>query len=310
MLGGDRDLLVHLPAGYESSEEPWPVVFFFHGYLDRPIHLAPIFIRAVDNAVAAGEIKPFIAVFPDISIGGTGADDPATSLDERLGSWGVNSNLGRFEDFIVDELVPWVGETYRVRRDAAGVGLAGYSAGGFAALKLALKKPWLAQSVAGLAADIDARYAIGGSHLRPYNARRYKPITKDQPRRAVFRAGKLGTFTDEWAYWPVFDSDREPGPVWKTDRPVWERLRAENPMDLARSGDLNLRAHAFYLVAGDRDAFFFQHHIAPFTELLTTHGARVDPETPIHSGTHAPTFLIQEAPDLVRWFSARFEAAP
>jgi len=305
ILGQDRDLLVHVPAGFEGLTAPLPMVLVFSGYLDRPQHMARALIPAFDRAMEQGALPPIVTVFPDTSLGGTGADDPATKLDDRLGSWGVNSNLGRYEDLLLQEIIPFARREFKTRRDASGLAVVGFSAGGSVALKLVLKYPDLARTAAGISAMIDGRYAIGGSRLKPYDEKRYRPITRDRPNRPFFRAGPLGVFTDRWAFWPVFDSDRKPGPVWKKDLPVWQRLKEENPMDLARREDPDLSGIAFYLVAGKGDFFSFQHHIPLFKKAVISRGATVAPGDHVRPGIHSVDFLASQAPDLAAWLGER-----
>ncbi|MBZ0272524.1 hypothetical protein K8I61_10835 [bacterium] len=304
-LGHARDVIVHLPPGVERADGA-PIVFFFPGYLDRPQHLAPMVVPVVDALVGAGALPPVVVVIPDLSLGGAGEDNPATpDIDERLGSWGVDSNRGLYATYIKEELIPFARAQFGASSDPALTALVGFSAGGFVALNLALKNPDLAHNVAGIAATIDARYSIDGTHLAPYDPARYRPIADDDPNRPVLRAGAMGTFTDEWAYWPVFDSDKTPGPVWQKDRPVWQRVRSENPMDLAaKPGDLS--AMRFFLVAGRADNLFFQHHIPRFAELVRERGASVAPDDLVRPGNHSPVFLAAQLPSAFAWIGERF----
>ena len=311
ILHQERDVFVYLPKGYSKDAPPLPLMIVFHGYLDRPQHLLGYFMSAFDEAEGAGRTQPVVMVFPDISIGGTGEDDPKTpNLDERMGSWGVNSNVGRYEDFLVDELIPWVRENYNVRRDAEGTILAGYSAGGAVALNKILKMPGLSRTAVVISGTIDARYSIDGVRMRPFNKKGYKAIAKDDPDRPVLRAGLLGTYTDRWAYYVVFDSDKTPGPVWKQNLPVWQRVRNENPMDLARNTALDLSGRAFYLVAGARDNYGFQHHLPLFIEALKLRGAAVAPENNVRPGLHNAKFIKEQLPDIATWLGKRLRELP
>jgi S-formylglutathione hydrolase FrmB len=305
ILGQDRDIIVFLPAGYEKLLLPLPLVIVFHGYLDQPLHMGAPVIDTFEYAITTGQMPPSILVFPDMSLGGNAKDNPATPVDDRLGSWAVNSNRGRYHDYIVDELLPWIRKNYPVRDDPYGTALMGFSSGGHTALNLTMKHPDLAMSTITIAGTIDTRYAVNGFRLRPYDPAIYKPIEDDKPRRVVARLGPLGRFTDEWAFWPVFDSDTEPGAVWTEDKPVWTRLRDENPMDFARNEKLDLTGHSFYFVAGKNDSFFYQHHIAPFSDLVVKRGAKVYPDDPIRTGGHSAFFVKKELPEAAKWLGKR-----
>jgi len=121
----------------------------------------------------------------------------------------------------------------------------------------------------------------------------------------VMRAGLLGTFTDRWAFYPVFDSDKTPGPTWTRDLSVWQRVREENPMDLVRKGDLDLTGHMFFIVAGDRDQYGFQNHIPLFSEELHKRGATTAPPDPVRHGVHTVQFVEEQLPDASIWLGTR-----
>ena len=78
--------------------------------------------------------------------------DCLTSLG---GNQYVNSAaLGRYDDYVVQELIPWARETYRTE----GVGVLGQSSGGFGALHLAFEHPGLFGAVGSSAGDMGFEY--------------------------------------------------------------------------------------------------------------------------------------------------------
>jgi len=67
----------------------------------------------------------------------------------------VNSAaMGRYDDYVVKELVPWAQDRYRTR----GVGVLGQSSGGFGALHLAFEHPGLFGAVGSSAGDMGFEY--------------------------------------------------------------------------------------------------------------------------------------------------------
>jgi pimeloyl-ACP methyl ester carboxylesterase len=67
------------------------------------------------------------------------------------GSQYVNTSaMGRYEDYVVDEIVPWAEERYRTR----GIGVLGQSSGGFGALHLAFERPGRFGAVGSSAGDL------------------------------------------------------------------------------------------------------------------------------------------------------------
>ncbi len=310
VLGRERNLIVYTPDAIDATKADAPLILLFHGYLDTPVHMLATTLRPLADEMARGTLPPSVVAIPDVSIGGTGTDDPATPLDERLGHWGVDSNLGRFSEDLLGGVIPFVRERYPVRTDADGTVLMGYSVGGYIAVSLALREARLARTVVAISPALDTRYAIDGERLAPYDEARYRPIEEDRPDRVILRAGRIGRFTDRWAFWPVFDSDARPGPVWNEDRPVWERLRETNPPDLLAPGGLDLNGRAFYIVAGDKDVYFFQHHIGRFAARARQLGARVEPADPVRPGAHSLMFVSRQIPDAAKFLGSRLAAKP
>lgn len=146
----DREVFVYLPPGYGSAPaRRYPVIYSLHGYamtarlwtqmLDAP--------AAFDRAVAAGAPE-MIVVMPD-------------AMTLHGGSFYSNSvTTGNWEDFIAEDLVAWVDAHYRTLASPSGRGLMGHSMGGYGALRIAMKKPGVFDSI----------YAMSPCCLRPRGA--------------------------------------------------------------------------------------------------------------------------------------------
>ncbi|MEZ5144378.1 MAG: alpha/beta hydrolase-fold protein [Acidimicrobiales bacterium] len=116
--GGDRRVLVLLPAGYDSSTDRYPVVEILHG---RPGAPDDAFTGLDLPSIAAGT-APFIAVVPDGHGPVVSDGDFADTSKQRLGA-AVGEDLQR-----------WVDATYRTN---GHWGVMGLSAGGYGAAYLA-----------------------------------------------------------------------------------------------------------------------------------------------------------------------------
>ncbi|MCB9475859.1 MAG: hypothetical protein H6684_15170 [Deltaproteobacteria bacterium] len=308
ILGADRDVLVYLPPGYDKSAAPYPLLVVFHGYLDRPLHTLTPVVNQLDDKIRAGTMPPCVAIVPDLSLGGRGRDLPTTPLDDRLGSWGLNSNRGRYNDWIFDELVPWMRAEYNATDDAARTILTGFSAGGYLAVLTMLRDSSLADTVIAISPALDLRYSVNGDRLAAYDPKGYQPITTDDPNRPVVKLGPYGTYTDAWAFWPVFNSDETPGPVWKNDLPVWQRLKDNNPADLLRDEAPDLSGHAVYLVVGAQDEFKFFNQVQVVRPLLAKAGAELFPDDPIRPGHHEGTFVTEQMSLAFDWLGPRLSS--
>jgi enterochelin esterase-like enzyme len=150
-MGDDhvRRLPVYVPPGYdEDRAEPYPVVYLLAGWSGRGARyfedggaFSVSLPERFDRMIAAGEMRPFVAAFPDCTT--------------KLGaSQYVNSAAnGPYMDYLCDELVPFVESLFNVRRDAAYRGLLGHSSGGFGALVTAMLRPDAFRAICSSAGD-------------------------------------------------------------------------------------------------------------------------------------------------------------
>jgi pimeloyl-ACP methyl ester carboxylesterase len=137
----DRKLLVYLPVGYDSSTRRYPVIYFFPSPFDSSFRA--IFDKqdaqgVLDRAIDMGTIREFIFVTVDMT----------TPLGS---SWYVNSSAtGNWEDFVVQELVPYVDANFRTLPSRDSRGIAGNFMGAYGAIRLAMEHPDVFGSVYAL----------------------------------------------------------------------------------------------------------------------------------------------------------------
>ena len=128
-----RKMLVYLPAGYdESSSQRYPVIYF----LPNPFGDSYRFDfdhrdaqGLFDQAIAAGVIQKFILVVID--------------MNTPLGSsWYVNSSAtGNWEDFVIQELVPYIDANFKTLPNRDSRGIAGIFIGGYGAIRFGMRHP-------------------------------------------------------------------------------------------------------------------------------------------------------------------------
>lgn len=112
-----------LPEGYETSGKRYPVIHLYHGGpgtfadWDRTWHIADL----VGN-------QEVIVVMPDGGTGGWYSNPKFQLLGAR-----------NYETFHISQLVPWVDQNYRTIPEYAGRAAAGFSMGGFGAMKYTAK---------------------------------------------------------------------------------------------------------------------------------------------------------------------------
>jgi hypothetical protein len=127
-----RRMVVYLPPGYDSSTHRYPVIYF----LPNPFEDNYRFdfdhgdaLGVFDRAIAEGVIKGFILV--------------AVDMNTPLGSsWYVNSpTTGNWEDFMIQELVPYVDANFKTLPDRNSRGIAGIFIGGYGAIRFGMRHP-------------------------------------------------------------------------------------------------------------------------------------------------------------------------
>jgi pimeloyl-ACP methyl ester carboxylesterase len=135
-----RKMVVYLPAGYEESSKHYPVIYFLPSPFEN-YRLAFDQRDAqglLDRAIAAGVIDEFILVCVDMT----------TPLGS---SWYVNSPVtGNWEDFMIQELVPYIDANFRTLPHRDSRGIAGDFMGGYGAIRFGMKHPDVFGSVYAL----------------------------------------------------------------------------------------------------------------------------------------------------------------
>jgi len=144
----DRDLCVYLPHGYSESADPYVSLWDFAAFTNAgPGHLnwrnhGENLPQRLDRLIAKGEMPPVVVPMPDCysSLGG----------NQYINS----SSIGRYADYVVQELVPFLSEHVNVIDSRQGRGAFGKSSGGYGALVHAMYFPETWGGVAVHAGDI------------------------------------------------------------------------------------------------------------------------------------------------------------
>jgi enterochelin esterase family protein len=131
----ERELYVYLPPLYESrdGEKSFPVVYCLTGFTGRgkmllnDNALTPNLAERMDKLIAAETIGPMIVVMPDC-------------FTYYGGSQYINSSAtGNYEDYLINEIVPFVDENFRTIADRSSRAVMGKSSGGYGALVNAMR---------------------------------------------------------------------------------------------------------------------------------------------------------------------------
>jgi hypothetical protein len=119
---------IYLPPGYSQTQR-YPVAYLLHGMPGSPLSYVQggDLAQFANRLIAAGG-KPFVAVVPYAG--------PTTN--RGLAEW-----AGRWESYIVDNVVPWTDANLSTIRSPAGRLIGGLSAGGYGAIDIGLRHPYL-----------------------------------------------------------------------------------------------------------------------------------------------------------------------
>lgn len=149
-LGKLRALRVYTPPGYDQNTRgKYPVLYLFHGSGDNEATWTE-FGRAnliIDNLIAQGKAKPMIIVMTD---GHAAFAQPAgTNTDART------RGMIAFERDLLEDVMPFAEENYRVKKHREHRAIIGLSMGGGQSLTIGLNHPELFAWVGGMSSAVN-----------------------------------------------------------------------------------------------------------------------------------------------------------
>ena len=275
-----RTVPVYLPPSYdEAPERRFPVTFMLSGFLGRGRMMLnddpwkpPLDERM--NALIADGMDEMILVMPDC-------------FTRYGGSQYVNSTAtGRYEDHVVEELVPWADRAFRTLGARDHRGVAGKSSGGYGALTLGMRHPDVFGAVACHSGDMLFDYCYRGD----------LPGFMTQVQRAGGLEAWLGAFQakrkrkhEDFLTLNVLGmaasySPNPKSPPFGIDLPcdldtgsfrddVWARWRAFDPLVMLETCAEALRAlKLLFIDCGTRDEFHLHHGARMFVRELERRG--------------------------------------
>ena len=129
-----RPLMVYTPAGYNESKQDYPVVYIQHGGGEdhRGWMEQGRTAQIMDNLIAAGKAVPMIVVSAN------------SNVQSRNGGMGRGYNwqgMQTFRSELIDNVIPFVEKTYRVKKDRKSRAMCGLSMGGGQSFYIGLRDP-------------------------------------------------------------------------------------------------------------------------------------------------------------------------
>ncbi|NOT33337.1 MAG: esterase [Candidatus Eisenbacteria bacterium] len=277
----ERAVPVYLPPSYANSESRrYPMVFVLTGFTGRGRMLlndspwSPALPDRLDMLIANHACEEMIVVMPD-------------AFTRFGGSQYLNSSAtGRYEDHLIEELVPWADRSFRTLASPAHRGVVGKSSGGYGALVLGMRHPDVFGAVASHSGDVCFDYCYrpdipkvcsllqhAGGLAAFMNAFEAKLQKKHDDFTVLNLLGMAAAYSPNPATPPFgFDLpfDLESG---EFRAAVWERWLAHDPLALIEAHAAALRGmRLVYLDCGTRDEWSLHLGARMLARRLTAHG--------------------------------------
>jgi len=253
ILGHSVPYCVILPPGYgEDANRRYPVLYYLHGLGDNE----QMFVRSggfnlIEELWDRHELGDFVIVSP--------AGYAGFFMNSHDASF-------RYDDFFLQEFMPWIENRYRIasRRESRGIG--GISMGGYGALRMAFLYPQLFGSVSAHSAALMEKLPSVSVNNSP-------------------EGGRLRILGN------VFGSP--------PDRLFWDR---NNPLAIARTAEL--AGMKIYFDCGSEDDYGFEAGAQALHNSLASR--RIAHEFHLYPGGHNWSYFAGHLPNSLRFHSAAF----
>lgn len=272
----ERDFNVYLPPGYSESGRAYVALWDFAAFTNSgPGHLnwknqGENLPQRLDRLIGSGDMPPVVVAIPDCysSLGGNQY---------------VNSpSVGRYADYVVDELVPFLSEKVNVIGHRDGRGAFGKSSGGYGALVHAMYYPETWGGLASHAGDIGFEWVYrpefprAAAVLSAFKGDLYRFLKK------FWRNKNPGSPDYSTLMTLAMAASYDPGDSLETaiqlpfdlhtcelDMSRWNRWLAHDPLNLLESYAEQLDSlHMLYIDVGSRDQYNIQYGSRAFIRRL------------------------------------------
>ncbi len=233
-----RDLYVYLPPCFDPKQQ-YPLVLYLHGFTQDERTFLEKQIQLFDRAIASGQMAPSIIAWPDGSLRG----EPSF---KESASFFANTRAGRFEDFVVADVYPFVLGNYPIRPEREAHVICGASMGGAAAFTIAFKYPELFKIIVGFMPALNLRWQdCRGRALGNFDPCCWNWRTQARPNEVI------GRFFGVLAIRSKVISD----PLFGRGPQVIEEMSRINPIELLDVYDVQPGLFDMYVAYGGRDEF-------------------------------------------------------
>jgi hypothetical protein len=287
-LGQKRDLYLYLPPGYDGRTQ-FPAMIWMHGIgQDEKDFLD--FVGLFDEGVRTGRMPPLLIAAPDGSIRGR------ASLINN-GSFYVNSEAGRFEDYIIQDVWGFVRRHFAVRPERDAHVLAGASMGGFGAYNLGFKHRHEFGQLVGVMPPLNLRYVdCHGRYFANFDPNCVAYRNELRPREVVGRFYGVVKVHTRQLIGPLLGR-RNPAAI--------DFIAAENPIEMLVARDIKPGEFGMFIGYGTEDEFNIDAQVEHFLNVAYHRGIRPT-VVPIPGGRHDRKTGLAMFPALARWMTDQF----
>lgn len=253
-----RDLIVYTPPGYEAGDGQYPSVYCLTGFTGRGKMLlndnafTPNLAERMDKLINSGLIKPMVVVMPDC-------------FTYYGGSQYINSTAtGNYEDYLTQEIVPFVDANFRTINDRNARAVMGKSSGGYGSLIMGIRHADIFGLVCSTSGDAYFEYCYPGDFAKAFRLIKGDPKEFMRAFWATEKQGKddhaaLNTIGMAACYSPNGSDFDLPFDLLTGElrEDVWQRWLEHDPVRLVEKHVENLRSlNLLYIDAGTRDEFY------------------------------------------------------
>jgi S-formylglutathione hydrolase FrmB len=290
-LGAPRDLYVYLPPGYDPSRR-YPLMIWLHGIAEDEDSFPADGLRYFDAAMAAGRLPPMIIALPD----GTadGRNHPGAPRPMFL-----NSNIGAYEDYAAHDVFDFVQEHYPILPERQAHFIGGFSGGGAAAYRIAIKHRDRFAVVFAGSPPLNVRWLnCHGRYFANFDPDCWGWRTDIRGHEVVGRFVGVVTFRLGRLVYPLYGK----GPQ------AIEAMARENPIELLETEDVRPGELSMLVAYGGKDQFNIDAQVESFVYRVHERGMDITIcYAPFgrHNLRHPHRFF----PEIVEWLAPQVPAS-
>jgi S-formylglutathione hydrolase FrmB len=287
-LGMKRNAYVYLPPNFDPAQR-YPLIVLLHGFAQDESALFYI-LPKLDRDMEAGRFPHSILVAPDGNI-------PCGQWIIKRGSFYVNSNAGRYEDYLLQDVQGFVERNFPIHPDRRARALVGVSMGGGAAFDLAIRHKDQFGVTLGIFPPLNFRYLDCNENYRgKYDPNCFMLRTRadnDDEVLAYFLAGLVKIRIGAMAK-PLFGRGDD----------VVEGLSRFNPYENLDRYDVRPGELAMFVGYAGRDQYNIDSQIKSFLDKACERGLKVTTSyAPL--GRHDTPTARRILPEALDWLSTQ-----